>query len=68
MTLYYIPFHFGGLLGASYDGLKVFWGYLDKQTKETLLECAAKSTVKGTDGAMQVEEEVNKYPLTGPLW
>ena len=67
MTLYYIPFHFGGLLGASYDGLKVFWGYLDKQTKETLLGRAVKSTVKGTDDARKVEEEVNKYRLTGLL-
>ena len=46
--------------------LKLFWGHLDRQTKNSLIHTATKSTKKGQDEANKIRAEVNTYPLKGP--
>ena len=66
-TVYNSWSEYSKLMRMPFSQLELFWGRLDKQTKNSLLHNAKKSTKKGKDEASKIKEEVNTYPLQGPM-
>ena len=66
-TVYNSRSEYSMLMNLPFGQLKVFWSYLDDSSRSMLLKSAKDSTKQGTDAWHRIRDDVNAYPVTGPL-
>ena len=55
------------LMNMQFSELKVFWKYIDTQSKNVLIQSARSSTEQGSKEWHRVKSTVNDYDVKGPM-